>query len=304
MAKKLYKDGNGNDVWGYDLELKIETEGKGLKENEIEIIGSTSVRDRDEEVIDLKGIDLKNYKNNPIILPAHDYTQPAIGRAVKVRKTDGKLMFKIEFPEDGINPMADIYRKLYKGGFMKASSIGFIPKKWEWGKGDKDPRRTFSEVELLELSLVSVPANPQALLTAKGIQGAIDEGIITEDDIQKAENFDYKKDADPDDDKPKEEAPKEDNPMPEEPKKEDAPKEKPKEEEAEKAMQDIIAKTIKQVIDALIEKGVLSIENEEHYSKLLFADPEPQTPKGEATEKPTLSNKDILGAVKEGLEGV
>ena len=82
MAKKLYTDEKGNEVYGFDLELEVKTEGKGIKENEIEIIGSTSARDRDDEVIVAEGIDLKNYKKNTVILPAHDYTAPPIGKAV------------------------------------------------------------------------------------------------------------------------------------------------------------------------------------------------------------------------------
>lgn len=185
MAKKIATK-DGRDVYGFDFsDISV----KAIGENEIEIIGSTSAQDRDGEVIDPKGWDLKNYKKNPVILPAHDYSQPAIGRATKVKLEDGKLKFKIEFPPEGDNPVADIYRKLYKGGFMNASSVGFIPTEWKDGDGKKEPYRRYLKQELLELSLVSVPSNPTALVSAKGIQDAKEKGVISEDEIETLKNF-------------------------------------------------------------------------------------------------------------------
>jgi HK97 family phage prohead protease len=149
------------------------------------MVGSTADMDRDRESISCEAWDLKNFKKNPVILPQHDYRQPAIGKATSVKVKDGQLTFKIQFPDEGINPVADIYRKLYKGGFMNASSVGFIPKKWEDGDGTKNsPFRTYTEVELLELSLVSVPANPNALAGEKGIQAAVKKGVLTGDDVK------------------------------------------------------------------------------------------------------------------------
>src|SRR5690606_10009508 len=66
-------------------------------------------------------------------------------------------------------PEADMYRKLYKAGFMNSSSVGFIGKEWVDGDGKTSPFRKFTKVELLELSLVSIPANPEAITQAKSI---------------------------------------------------------------------------------------------------------------------------------------
>lgn len=153
-------------------------DGKELGEYEIEMIGSTGSVDRDGEAIDPNGWDLKSFKKNPVILPQHNYQKPPIGRAKQVKLIDGKLMFKIEFPEEGINPEADVYRKLYKSGFMNASSVGFAPKEWVDGDGKKTPYRTFTKQELLELSLVSVPANSEALVTAKS------KGVVSSDELK------------------------------------------------------------------------------------------------------------------------
>ena len=182
MFEVLRKLDDGQEVLGLKMTNTIsvdkDVEGKALGEMEIEMIGSTESLDRDGESIALDAWDLKMFKKNPVILPQHNYSRPAIGKAKDVRIKDGALVFKIEFPEDGVNPEADTYRKLYKAGFMNASSVGFIPKTWEDGDGKKTPFRKFTKVELLELSLVSVPSNPTALMTAKA------KGLVNDEELK------------------------------------------------------------------------------------------------------------------------
>lgn len=191
MAKVVNRLDDGREVRGFDLS---NTHVKAVGEDEIEIVGSTGHKDREGEAIDPSGWDLKNFKSNPIVLPAHDYRQPAIGKATQVRIKDGQLVFKIKFPPEGDNPLADVYRKLYKGGFMNASSVGFLPVEWEDGDGKgKKPYRTYTKAELLEISLVSVPCNPNALLTAKGVEKAVHDGVLTSKDV--ATIMQYAKDA-------------------------------------------------------------------------------------------------------------
>lgn len=168
------------EVLAYDFK---EMEVKGVGDYEILMTGSTEDQDRDGEVVLVDAWDLKNYKKNPVILAMHDYRQPAIARAKKIIKVDKKLQFLIEFPKEGVYDVSDVYRKLYKGGFMNASSVGFWPKAWEDGDGKKTPYRTFKETELLELSLVTVPSNFNALAEQRGIKEALAKGVLTEKDV-------------------------------------------------------------------------------------------------------------------------
>jgi HK97 family phage prohead protease len=183
MMEVIRKLETGEELLGCNLEIEIKTaidsEEKALGDFEIEVIGSTAALDSYGEVIDPKGWDLKRYKKNPVILAQHNYMNPPIGRATSVKVTDGKLTFKIEFPEEGINPEADVYRKLTKAGFLNTTSVGFIGKEWVDGDGKKAPYRTFTKSELLELSLVSVPANPEAVVTGRSF---VERGIITEEE--------------------------------------------------------------------------------------------------------------------------
>ena len=146
-------------------QLKSPTENRVLR-----FIGSTETEDRDRDVILATGWQLENYKKNPVFLWAHDYGVPPIGRALGVRVENKQLVFDIEFPVKGIHPLADTAYELYKDGFMKATSVGFQGKVFE-------PRQSggilYKKQELLELSAVPVPANPEALQLAKS------KGLVT-----------------------------------------------------------------------------------------------------------------------------
>lgn len=126
------------------------------------VTGSTPAVDRYDEIVDANTWQLENFKTNPVILWAHnlgfDKDQPPIGRATRVEVRDGKLMFDIQFDmKDEF--AADIFRK-YKEKFLNAFSVGFIPH--AFGEND-DGNLILMNNELLELSAVPVPANPEAL---------------------------------------------------------------------------------------------------------------------------------------------
>ncbi len=143
------------------------------------IAGSTEDKDRMGDIIRADGWKLKPFKANPVFMWAHNYNQPPIGRAKRVwiDKETKKLMFKIEFAGPEVYEFADTIYKLYLGGFLHATSVGFIPLDWE-GKDEENPfpkweDNVYLSQELLELSAVPVPANANALVEAR------DSGLIT-----------------------------------------------------------------------------------------------------------------------------
>jgi HK97 family phage prohead protease len=139
------------------------------------VVGSTEVLDRLGEVIDQDGWDLTNFKKNPVVLWGHNVREerPPIGKATKVW-LDGvrkkKLMFNIKF-DLGDTFAADIFRKV-KEGFVNTVSVGFMPTESEpiekEQAGPFSPQRYLKQ-ELLELSFVPVPANPEALAAIKSM---------------------------------------------------------------------------------------------------------------------------------------
>lgn len=143
-------------------------EVKQVADRVLRFTGSTETLDRDNEVIKVSGWELDNYKKNPVFMWAHDYSQPPIGKAINVHKRQGNLIFDIEFADKDTYDFADTIYKLYQGGFLHATSVGFMPDPDYIIEGDgiKTPRRTYTKQELLELSAVPVPSNPDALRNA------------------------------------------------------------------------------------------------------------------------------------------
>lgn len=155
-------------------DMETEVDKANDEERTLRMVGSTGEVDRLGDIIDVKGWKLANYKKNPVILFGHDAWIPAVARAKEVKKEDDKLTFLIEFPPEGVNDLSDKLFNLYKLKIMRASSVGFLPLKYEWIEDEKGHLRGihFIEQELLELSLVNVPAHPAALamsLYGKGI---------------------------------------------------------------------------------------------------------------------------------------
>lgn len=130
-------------------------------------VASTSVIDRQGESIDQGGWDLKNYQANPVILWAHDHTIPAIGSApdMRISRAGGekRLVFTPQFNE--ATDFAKAIKFLYEGDentapTLNSFSVGFLPKEF-------DPETsTYTDQELLEVSAVNVPANPEAHMLA------------------------------------------------------------------------------------------------------------------------------------------
>jgi HK97 family phage prohead protease len=146
----------------------------------MDFIGSDSSLDRYNEVIQQDGWQLDNFKANPVIPDCHDYSSVAkiLGRATSVSVKDGKLTNRVEFAT--MNPLGNMAYKMAKGGFIKSQSVGFIPLEWQNGIGKDMPARTYTKTELLEISLVVVPANPSATIGLALKQGAVVKSDLTE----------------------------------------------------------------------------------------------------------------------------
>jgi len=134
----------------------------------LDFVVSDETLDRYNEVIVASGWKLDNYVRNPVFQNSHQYGDIiyTIGRALitEVRTVaDRKVLFqRVEFATEA-NPIAKIAYNLYKGRFLNAVSVGFIPMQWENGGPGHLWQRRYTEQELLEVSAVGIPANPNAL---------------------------------------------------------------------------------------------------------------------------------------------
>ena len=149
----------------------------------MDFIGSDGSVDRYNEVIDQKGWQLENFRANPVIPDCHDYSSIAkiLGRAQSVEVKNGQLVNRVEFCTD--NPLGNLAWKMSKGGFIKSQSVGFIPLDWTNGMG-AEPDRTYTKTELLEISLVVVPANAGAT-----IKSALQSGAVEKSDLRDLADF-------------------------------------------------------------------------------------------------------------------
>jgi len=100
-----------------------------------------------------------------------------LGRALVTEIRSGKLFQRIQFATDA-NPLAKIAHALYSGKFLSAVSVGFIPRRWENGTHETTFTRKHLEQELLEVSAVSIPANPNALALA------VKSGAVEKSDLK------------------------------------------------------------------------------------------------------------------------
>ena len=129
----------------------------------ITFVLSTDEVDRHGDVISADGWVLDSYRTNPVLLWAHDYRQPAIGRAAKIWTEPHRLLANMEFAPTGF---AQEISSLYRSGFQWGVSVGFKPLRFEERRDEKTGAflgLRFLEQELLEVSAVPVPANRSAL---------------------------------------------------------------------------------------------------------------------------------------------
>lgn len=131
---------------------------------------TAEVEDRYGDVVVTKGADTAEFVKNPVVLWAHNARGFPIGTWSDLEIMPKRMEGVANLLEEETIAEADTAAKLIAQGALRACSIGFMPKKWESIKDDKD-RWTgyrFLEWELLECSICSVPANPKAIVKSAG----------------------------------------------------------------------------------------------------------------------------------------
>ena len=128
------------------------------------VVIAANERARTAPEIDLAGLRFDDYRRNPVVMWAHDATgrSPSgglpIGRTLSIeRAADGGIIAEFEFLED--DPFAQRIRNAWDRGFLQAASISWLPVESVPARGGVRDVRS----ELLEWSIVSVPADPDAL---------------------------------------------------------------------------------------------------------------------------------------------
>ena len=126
--------------------------------------------DRLGDIIEPAGWHLDQFRSNPVALFNHNGNAP-IGKWKNLRIEGGRLVGELVPAPPGTTQLADDVRRLIEADILRATSVGFRAVASE----PIDPKHPFggtrfTEQDLLEASIVSVPANPAAVQIAKGLR--------------------------------------------------------------------------------------------------------------------------------------
>jgi phage head maturation protease len=151
----------------------------------IRFVASDESVDRDGDIVSVDGWELGNYMKNPVVLYGHDYWSLPVGKAVKVEadKRARQLIADVKFPtvaelaSDPAMPsdhalMVDGIYHMARLGLLNTVSVGFRGLDYE----PIDTGRRFKRQELLEISIVPVPANANAIAVMRS--AGVDETIV------------------------------------------------------------------------------------------------------------------------------
>lgn len=167
----------------------------------IEFIASDNTRDSYKTVLPIDKWDLDRFNKNGVIGYQHNLyfsTNPDMVIGTGKAFIDGnQLIVGVTFEPADLNPIAEkLFRKILHGT-IKAVSVGFDPiGGGHWGEGDEyygKPNETYyyDGMELLEVSIVHIPANKNA------VKRAVEHLLEEEDDENKPDNSENEKPKDP-----------------------------------------------------------------------------------------------------------
>lgn len=157
---------------------------------------TTPALDRMSDTINPLGA---KFKNPLVLLHQHDAKQP-IGRVTFKNPTAKGIEFDAEIPQidepGSLKDRVDTAWGEIKYGLVRAVSIGFRPLKYAFRD---DGGIDYQEIEIFELSSVSIPALPQAVITAVKSMSPISQEFIDEikrhDESESVKSFDTRQRA-------------------------------------------------------------------------------------------------------------
>lgn len=132
-------------------------------------VASDESLDSHDSVILVDGWDLGRYANNPVLLWNHksnDDPEYVLGRSAPTKNVAGKkLLVDLHFAPKGENPKADLVWGQIQRKEVNGLSVGFRPKSYRYEREDTpDEHMVIEKAELVEISVVTIPSNPQTLI--------------------------------------------------------------------------------------------------------------------------------------------
>jgi len=165
--KRLNHVGNGNGA--VFKNVTIERAGDIDPDGSIRFVASNESEDRYGDIVRADGWDLKQYRSNPVVLFGHMHDS-VVGAASRVWVDGKQLMADIKLAAQGTSALVDSVRALVQQKILKAVSVGFLPSEYkEIRQNGNFVGYEFTKQELLEISIVAVPANSEALAIARSL---------------------------------------------------------------------------------------------------------------------------------------
>jgi hypothetical protein len=157
-------------------------------------IASTSISDRYGDVVDQATWKLDNYKLNPVIQLDHSYeVEDTVGRAARCEVVNNRLEVDVVWGKD---PESQLVAQKVMEGLISAVSVGFRPGRMTarsvmpaddpyYSSKEENPYGyVYYDCELLEVSVVAIPANPEAL-AQRSASGKINLDKLVEAAVQR-----------------------------------------------------------------------------------------------------------------------
>lgn len=176
---KLIKEKNFFQVLR-DKKSVQDFEEDGVKGVEIEWYASTKDKDRGHDIVDPQAFKnaLDLYMTNPIVLLQHNMEKP-IGVVTEAKIDDNGLYVKARITQD-----VDWVISAIKNGVLRAFSIGYKIKDNEFLEEETSDGRDYANIikdlELFEISVVSVPMNAYSLM--KSMQDCFELKEVAEEE--------------------------------------------------------------------------------------------------------------------------
>lgn len=139
-------------------------EVKSLEDGTVRVAGYASTfenTDRHGDIIAPNAFDetMEKYMRNPVLLAFHDHKKP-LGKVTEAHIDENGLFVVAEIPSTPNTELAAI-RKQVQDGILTTFSIGGYFHREKSGSGK------IMKVELIEISVVAIPANPRAEFTVQ-----------------------------------------------------------------------------------------------------------------------------------------
>ncbi len=129
--------------------------------------------DRDQELMNLDFMDLESFRKNPILIVAHQFDRP-IGKVTNIEHRDGALEVTAEVHK--LTGEENIFEAV-QSGILKSFSISVVPHEFLYRDTHDGEILEIARSTLVEVSLMPVQSNQEALFEVISSKGVNNVGI-------------------------------------------------------------------------------------------------------------------------------